>query len=405
MRFSRRTDWNLTPNRFAQALAQARAAGREVVDLTESNPTRCGLHYDEEGIVKALITPRSFAYEPDPQGLRTAREAVARYYAERGAAAVAVDPDHIFLTTSTSEAYSYIFRLLCDPGDEVLAPAPSYPLFDYLATLQDVELRNYELVYEAAAEPLANGAWHGRWHLDSRSVELTLSPRSRAVMVVHPNNPTGSFVSDGERKGLNGIASREGLLALVADEVFLDYAHDGGERASFAGNQETLTFTLSGLSKVAALPQMKVAWLVVSGPPHLRDAALARLEVIADTFLSMNAPLQHALPTLLEQRRPLRDQLLARVRENLAELDRQLASQTLCSRLDLEGGWYATLRVPVHGDDEELAIELLERAGVLVHPGHFYDFAHEGCLAVSLITPSASFAEGTRRILQHVAGR
>ncbi len=390
MHFARRTGWNLEPNRFAAAIAKARREGRELLDLTESNPTRCGLHYDESAILKSLLSLESLKYEPDPRGLRSARAAVARYYAERGEASLNVDPEHIILTTSTSEAYSYIFRLLCDAGDEVLVPAPSYPLFEFLAALQDITLRHYELEY------------HGAWSVDRGS--LATSDKSRALMVVHPNNPTGSYVGDYDRALLREHCARHGR-ALISDEVFLDYAHDRRMRRSFASERDVLTFTLSGLSKIAALPQMKVAWMVVSGSQAERDAALARLEVIADTFLSMNAPLQHALPDLLAQRHNVREQLLQRVRANLAELDRQLATQKMCERLAVEGGWYATVRVPAHGSDEDLAIALLEQAGVLVHPGHFYEFKRDGYLVLSLITPAAIFREGVSRLLQHVGAR
>jgi len=389
VRFSARTNWELAPNRLSEAIAGARAAGRELLDLTESNPTRCGLHYDAEAILDALHAPAALTYEPDPHGLLVAREAVARYYAQRGDRTP--DAGHIFLTTSTSEAYSYIFRLQCDPGDEVLAPAPSYPLFDYLARLHDVTLRHYELFYDA-----------GCWHIDVAGLRQALTPRTRAIMLVHPNNPTGSFISVGERAALNQLCA-ERDLALVADEVFLDYPHDGRQRHSFAGNADALTFTVSGLSKIAALPQMKVAWMICSGPAAAREAAVARLEVIADTFLSMNAPIQHAVPALLGERHDVRDQLFARVRANLAALDRQLAQQTLCSRLGVEAGWYAVLRVPAHGDDEGLALALLEHAGVVVHPGHFYDFADDGYLVLSLIPPPPLFAEGVRLLLAYIA--
>jgi len=388
--FSQRTGWPQEPNRYATAVAEHRRSGRELFDLTESNPTRCGLRYPGLEILKSLVEPAALQYRPDPRGLRSAREAVARYYAERGAASTALDPDRILLTTSTSEAYSFLFRLLCDAGDEVLAPAPSYPLFDYLADLSDVTLKPYELVYD-----------HG-WQIDMHSLEQAVSQRTRAVLLVHPNNPTGSFVSEAERAALNTLCAQRGL-ALVADEVFLDYAHAGAPPSSFAENQAALTFTLSGLSKIAALPQMKVAWIVVSGPDEACAAALQRLEVIADTFLSLNAPLQHALPKLLTLGGQMTEQLLARVRQNLAELDAQLGRQSLASRLTLEGGWYAVLRVPARGSDEDLAVATLQRADVLVHPGHFYDFHQDGYLVLSLIQRSEVFAEGVRRLLKTIS--
>ncbi len=349
-----------------------------------------------------------------------------------------VDPERVVLTTSTSEGYSFVFRLLCNAGDELLVPKPSYPLFEFLADLQDVRLVPYPLIYD-----------HG-WQMDFPSLERAVTERTRGVVVVHPNNPTGSFVSEGEVASLNAFCRGHGL-AVIADEVFLDYgfgtsgakapgqevldrsagraaATKGGDVAlsansrslharadrhspihmlgrddrafgSFAGNLDVLTFTLSGLSKIAALPQMKVAWVVTSGPEELAAEAMGRLEVIADTYLSMNAPLQWAVPTLLEQRKDIQRQLLERVRRNLAELDRQLAGQRTCSRLAVEGGWNAVVRVPVTRSDEELAIELVREKAVVVHPGHFYDFPRDGYLVLSLITAEAEFKEGMDRVL------
>jgi len=295
------------------------------------------------------------------------------------------------LTTSTSEGYSYVFRLLCNPGDEVLVPKPSYPLFEFLADLEDVNLIPYILVYD-----------HG-WQVDFHSLHQAVNARTRAVVVVHPNNPTGSYVSAHERELLNSFCQEHGL-ALIADEVFLDYPHDGVRRTSFAMNQDALMFTLSGLSKISGLPQMKLAWVVTSGPENAVAAAMERLEVIADTYLSMNAPIQLATPVLLEQRKNIQPFLLDRVRANLAELDRQLAKPKASQRLVLEGGWYAVLRVPVTQSDEDLAIDALRQASVLVHPGHFYDFPSDGYLIVSLLTPPAEFREGIERLLELLEG-
>lgn len=387
--FANRTNWNLAVNRLAQAIAERRHRGGEVLDLTESNPTRAGLTYDAAGILGALVDPKSLEYTPEPLGLLPAREAVCRYYAERG---VDLAPARVLLTTSTSEAYTYLFRLLCDSGDEVLVPTPSYPLFEFLAGLQDVRLTPYPLIYD-----------HG-WQIDTGALERAVTAKTRAVMVVHPNNPTGSLVSSHEWEELNRICAAHSL-AIVADEVFLDYSHGGGRARSFAANGRVLTFTLSGLSKIAGLPQMKVAWIVTAGPPEVCEAALARLEVIADTYLSMNAPLQHALPALLEQRERIGGQLMARIRHNLDELDAQLARQKLCHRLDVQAGWYAILRVPAHGSDEDLCLALLQESAVLVQPGYFYDFHQDGLLVLSLITPRDVFREGLSRLLEFVASR
>jgi aspartate/methionine/tyrosine aminotransferase len=382
--FSRRTDWKLSPNRFTQAQRELQATGREVLDLTISNPTRAELHYDAETILRALVNPQAMDYDPQPKGLRSAREAVAGYYGKQHND---IDPESIVLTTSTSEGYSYVFRLLCNVEDEILVPKPSYPLFEFLADLQDVKLVPYPLLYD-----------HG-WQIDFPSLYKAVNHRTRAVVVVHPNNPTGSFVADKERSALNQFC-REYNLALVADEVFLDYAHDGASRATFADNREALTFTLSGLSKISGLPQMKLAWIVTGGTDEQVSAARARLEVIADTYLSMNAPIQLAAPALLEQRHSVQPLVLDRVRANLSELDRGLAKHKTCRRLDVEGGWYAVLRVPVTQSDEDLAIEILRKHSVLVHPGHFYDFPSDGYLIVSLITPLQDFRKGIAKVLE-----
>jgi alanine-synthesizing transaminase len=419
--FSDRTNWALTRNRLTDALEAARSGDANVLDLTVSNPTRAGLRYDEAAILRSLSAPRAIDYDPQPKGLRQARAAVAAYYSGdpscgghgvRGPGVRDFDPEQLVLTTSTSEGYSYIFRLLCNPGDELLVPKPSYPLFEFLADLEDVKLVPYPLIYD-----------HG-WQMDFPSLEKAVTPRTRGVVVVHPNNPTGSYVQahelsllnafcreHGAGKGGSGKAgssksashksgSSDGSLALIVDEVFLDYAHNGEPRPTFAANRDALTFTLSGLSKVSALPQMKVAWIAVSGPPAETAPALARLEVIADTYLSMNAPLQWATPALLDQRKSLQKQLLDRVRGNLTELDRHLAAQKTCERLAVDGGWYAILRVPVTKSDEDLAIELLQKRSVLVHPGHFYDFPSDGYFVLSLITPATQFSDGIGRILE-----
>lgn len=383
--FSERTNWKLAQNSFTQALEQVRAGGAKILDLTISNPTRAGLQYDEQAILEVLGSSRALDYDPQAKGLREARQAVAAYYHEEHEVRD-LDAEQIILTTSTSEGYSFVLRLLCNAGDELLVPKPSYPLFEFLADLQDVKLVPYELIYD-----------HG-WQMDFPSLEKAVTTRTRGVVVVHPNNPTGSYVQGGEVETLNSFCREHGL-ALIADEVFLDYGLGTTKHASFAGNRDVLTFTLSGLSKVAALPQMKVAWVVTSGPPEICAEAMARLEVISDTYLSMNAPLQWATPGLLAQSKKIQPQLLGRVKNNLAELDRQLAAQTACQRLNVEGGWYAVLRVPVTRSDEELAIELLREKFVLAHPGHFYDFPNDGYLVLSLITPQREFVEGMTAIL------
>ena len=386
--FSHRTSWKLTQNALTRAIEEAREAGANLLDLTTSNPTRAGLKYDAENLLGAFSNDKALDYDPQSKGLLSAREAVAEYYRQEHDI-FQLDPERIILTTSTSEAYSYIFRLLCNADDEILVPKPSYPLFEFLADLQDVRLIPYPLLYD-----------HG-WQIDFPSLYKSVTHRTRAVVVVHPNNPTGSFVRGEEVSALSGFCKEYGL-AIIADEVFLDYALDGAPRTSFAKNDEVLTFALSGVSKVSGLPQMKLAWMVVNGPPDSATDAMSRLEIIADTYLSMSTPIQLAAPVLLDQRKNIQPLLLDRTRENLQELDRALLRQKSCQRLAVEGGWYTILRVPVTRSDEELSIELVQSGGVLVHPGHFFDFASEGNLVLSLITASDAFREGVKRILRHV---
>jgi alanine-synthesizing transaminase len=388
--FSARTNWNLQANRFARALENHRAGGKSLLDLTASNPTACGFEYPEKEILAALADPRALQYSPESKGLRSAREAVAAYYEGRpgfGICAGSVDPERIILTAGTSEAYSYIFRLLCEPGDEILFPAPSYPLLEYLATLNDVKLVPYPLFYD-----------HG-WHMDFAALRAALTPRSRAVLVVHPNNPTGSFVMPKEAVELHSIcAERE--MAIVADEVFLDYSAESKPHSTFAFDGPALAFTLSGISKISALPQMKLAWLAASGPRQVVQRAMERLEIIADTFLSPGTPVQLALPKLLGLREKMQPQLQKRIAANLAHLDAALATGKSISRLDHQGGWYAVLRVPSTGSDEDLAVALLEKYSVLVHPGRFFDFRQDGFIVLSLIAPETEFREGVKRLLE-----
>ncbi len=390
LRFSARTNWDLEATPYAAALATLRASRAPYFDLTASNPTTCGFEYESAGILHELSRPESLAYDPNPRGLPAARHAIAQYYADVTSAKVPIE--QIFLTTSTSEAYSYLFRLHCDPGAEVLIAQPSYPLFQFLADLDDVRLVPYPLFYD-----------HG-WHIDTAALAARITPRTRAIVVVHPNNPTGQFTSAAEREVLHQICRQHGL-ALIVDEVFLDYAFaPTAPAASFAsGPHPVLTYILSGLSKIAGLPQMKAAWIAAIGPTPLLENATARLEMIADTFLSMNAPVQHALPYLLQNRQNIQRQILSRVQENLAALNRRLQQVSTVSRLQIEGGWYAILRVPAVTNAEILAIRLLQEQRVIVHPGYFYGFEGDGWIILSLLPPAAEFAEGIDRLMRSFA--
>jgi aspartate/methionine/tyrosine aminotransferase len=381
MRFSERTAWNTEESELARAHRMRREAGLPIADLTVSNPTRCGFVYPDS-LLDALTDARALDYDPQPRGLPAAREAVCRYYADHG---VALDPSQIVLTTSTSEAYSFLLRLLCDPGSEILVPQPGYPLFDYLATLDDVRIKAAPLVY------------HDGWQIDFEGVRRAITEQTRAIVVVHPNNPTGHFTKLWEAEELARICRAHGL-SLIVDEVFLDYGERGSERPrSFASGLEGVPmFVVSGLSKIAGLPQMKAAWIVATGQEKGQaptQPALDRLEVIADTFLSMNAPVQWALPGWLAGRAEIQEQILMRVRANLAQLDRQLATLPILQRLKAEGGWYAVLRVPALGPDEQTVLALLER-GVWVHPGYFFGLPESGWLVVSLLGREEEFDGG-----------
>jgi len=379
--FSSRLDWNVSANPIAKLLLEKRSSGAEILDLTESNPAAAGFEYSA-GILTALADPRSLRYEPAPAGMPVAREAIAEYY--NGS----VDSGRIIVTASTSEAYGFIFKLLADPGDEVLVPRPSYPLFEFLAALESVRVVNYPLLY------------HGCWALDFDALASRITARTRAVVLVNPNNPTGSFLKKAELRQLVEIC-RGRDIALVSDEVFSDYGfeEDRERVSSLIDVEEMLSFSLSGLSKVAGLPQLKLGWIVANGPSELRRAALERLELIADTYLSVGTPVQWAAPALVASRGVIQSQIMQRVRGNLAFLRNQIGTASPWRVLAVEGGWYATLQAPRIRSEEDWVLSLLAEDQVLVQPGFFFDFETEAFLVVSLLTPLAIFREGIRRIL------
>ena len=374
--FSRRLPWDLPRNPLSTLLDARHRAGTPVLDLTESNPTRAGFTYPAEQILAALADPRALLYHPSPRGLLSAREAISNYYSQRGRE---VPPSNILLTASTSEAYAYLFKLLADPGDEILTPRPSYPLFEFLAALESVKTRQYPLRYD------------GAWHIDFDALERAVTPRTRAIVVVNPNNPTGSFLQPAEFDRLQALASNRGI-AILLDEVFLDY---GFAPTPVPSPPKALTFSMSGLSKIAGLPQLKLGWIVADGPGH--PEALDRLELIADTYLSVATPVQLALPTLLSLSTALRDQIRKRTSANLAWL-RSITAGSEFQALHVEGGWYATLQVPRTRSEEEWALMLLRERDVLVQPGFFFDFESEAYLVLSLLTARDVFEHGVRRI-------
>jgi len=379
--FSSRLRWNLQPNPLARLVEEKRTSGARILDLTESNPTRAGIEYPADQILDALASPGALKYDPHPAGMLGAREAVSGYY--RGS----VRPDRILLTAGTSEAYGFLFKLLADPGAEVLVPRPSYPLFEFLADLDSVKVVQYPLAYD-----------HG-WMIDFDALEQLIGPKTRAVVIVNPNNPTGSFLKRDELERLTSICRRHDL-AIISDEVFADFAFAADPRrvSTLVETGDVLAFSLSGLSKIAGLPQMKLGWIVVSGPETLRSEAFSRLELIADTYLSTGTPVQCAAGTLLDVRATIQGQIQRRTAANLARL-RERVRGTPFGLLDVEGGWYAILRVPRIRSEEEWALELLRRENVLVQPGFYYDFDREAFLVMSLLTLEEIFSEGTARVL------
>ncbi len=385
---SNRLDWDRLPNRHWRAVEALRASGREVIDLTISNPVEAGLAPSASAIARALERADLSSYRPDPRGDADARRAVARTWERHGAV---VDPRHLFLTASTSEAYAYLFKLLCDPGDTVLVPAPSYPLFEYLAALEGVRTRTYPLRYD------------GGWHVDTVALAAAVDDGARAVVLVHPNNPTGSFVRRDELDRIVEACARRGA-AIVSDEVFADYALDDrpGRAGSLAAEDRVATFALGGLSKSVALPHVKLGWIAVAGPGPGRDRTCARLDLIADTYLSTGAIAQHAAAALIDLGPATRTEILRRLGRNLARL-RERASGSAVGVLDVEGGWSAIVRAPSVRTGEDWAVALAEERGVLVQPGYFYDFDSEAYLVVSLLTPSDPFDAGIEAVLEVVA--
>jgi alanine-synthesizing transaminase len=370
-------------NRLTHALAALRARGAEVADLTQSNPTTADLPYPED-LLSPLASPRGLRYEPHPLGLRQAREAVAADQERRGAS---VDPAHVVLTASTSEAYTWLFKLLCDPGQCVLVPRPSYPLFEHLTRLEGVRAEPYDLEY------------HGRWEIDFALLDQA-PPEARAVLVVSPNNPTGSCVSPREVERLSAWCRERGA-ALVVDEVFADYPLDVPRPLTdIAARSDVLAFTLGGLSKSAGLPQLKLGWMVVGGPAAERDRAIAALELIADSFLSVGTPVQAAAAELLVRTAPVRAAIQTRVRRNLAAARAAAAAVPACELLAADAGWCAVLRIPATRSEEQFVLDLLERERILVHPGYFFDFRSEAFIVVSLLTPEPVFDEAFPRVLR-----
>lgn len=388
MKFSRRADVSRKINRLWSALLVRKKRGAEVLDLTESNPTRCQIPYPSR-LFKGLSEPSGLIYDPDPRGNIEGRRAVQSYYGEKG---IKVSPDNLFLTASTSEAYHFLFRLFLDPGDSILIPRPGYPLLDSLCRQDDIQMDLYPVFYDGL-----------QWKSDLHSLEKRIHSRTRAILLVHPNNPTGSYFDRSEQERIALLAARK-RLPLIVDEVFFDFLHpSGGSPKSFAGTRKALTFTLSGLSKTAGLPQVKVSWIVASGPAGALREALAHLEVIADTYLSVNTPASIHIKEFLGWGKKFRRIVQGRTERNLLFLRKTAKALKTANVLTVEGGWYAILRLPNIQSDEAWALALLKKEGVLVYPGHFFDLGEEATLVVSLLVPELLFKKGLGKIARLVS--
>ncbi len=381
--YSQRLSWSFSANRLSRLVEEKRLRGVPLLDLTVSNPTEVFDDYPHEAIRLAYGNISNFTYRPNPFGEEPARSAIAEWYGKRG---IPLSPERLLLTASSSEAYALLFKLFCDPGDEVLVPVPSYPLFEFLAALESVRIVPYRLRYE------------GAWFIDFESLRARISARTRAIVIVNPNNPTGSFLKQSEIPALFDLAARHSL-PILSDEVFMDYSFgSAGERIrTLIGCDSRLSFSLNGLSKSAGMPQMKLGWIVVNGPPAACKTARERLEVLLDTYLSVNTPVQRALPELLEIGAAVESRIATRCRQNLHALDRLLANSP-AHRLHLEGGWSVIVRLPNTTDEENWVVELLERHSVVVQPGYFFDMDAEPYIVVSLLTRPEIFEEGIRAL-------
>ena len=388
--FSKRTNWNFSENKLSLLLKSLKQKGESVIDLSQSNPTQCNFKYlTELDLLTPLARLANLDYQPSPNGKKEARQAIQTYYRQKG---IHVDPERIFLTASTSEAYTHIFRLLTNPQDRILIPRPSYPLFHFIADLNDVALDPYSLRYE-----------QNQWRLPINELTSSLHSNTKAVIVVHPNNPTGSFLKISEAAELIQVAKSKSL-ALISDEVFSDYGfeNDSQRKSSFADTKEVLTFTLGGISKSLGLPQMKLSWIIVSGPEKVASEALERLEIIADTYLSVNTPAQEALTDWFGLQKQIQKEIKDRIHQNKTWLEQKIQGQSRIVYLKSEGGWYGILKLPNSKTEEEWILEFLEKDHVLVHPGYFFDFEEETYIVLSLLPECTQFQDGVNRILSRM---
>lgn len=389
--FSNRLDINIEPNELSLLYREKMKNGEEILDLTLSNPTKLGFRYDAKRITKEFIDERSLVYEPEPKGMLLAREEVSRYYSEKRKV---VDPDDIFIVPSTSEAYSYLFKLLLEPGDEVLIPQPCYPLFEFLVKLDSGNVVFYPMEYD----------FRGGWLTDFNEIEKRISGKTKVIVIINPNNPTGTYLKKNEFGKFDEISSKHGL-AMIIDEVFSDYAIEENQDSllTAAGLCSSLCFILNGFSKMLGLPQMKFGWIAVQGESMLKKEAIKRLEIIADTYLSVATPVQHAAKVLFETREKIQDEIKERIRRNYELLRSGLLLNPDIKSMKSEGGWSAIINFEnLLIKDDDFALRLLEKKNVLVHPGYYYDFPDDWYAVLSLLTKPKAFEEGVRRIAENL---
>lgn len=386
MMFSYRTNWDLSENPLSLTLKKLKTAGVPIINLTEANPTKVGFQYPSDWLT-SLTTKKNFEYEPIASGMLKTRQSVCDYYQQRK---INISPNQVLLTASTSEAYSFLFKLLCNPNDEVLTPAPGYPLFSYLAQLNDVKVSSYQLIFK-----------QGLWQFDIEHIKKQIKNGNvKAIILVSPNNPTGSFTTKKDFQFLNAICQQHNI-AIISDEVFSDYVF-GEYQDSFESalnNKEVLTFTMSGISKALALPQMKMSWIVANGPDEQLKEALSRLDVIADTYLSVSTPIQHACVEWLSKADAIVHQIKARVEQNLTTLRHLIADKKDIELFCVQAGWYALLKIPMDISEDEWVLRLLEEKQVYVHPGFYFDFQQEGIIVLSLLPPRETFQQGIQALI------
>lgn len=387
--FSKRTNWLLANNELTSTLENLLNEGKPILDLTESNPGECGFTYLNPALVESLNDSKNLAYKPHPQGLTQAREALVKYYSEKG---ISIDKNDMFLTASTSEAYSYLFRLLFNPEEHVLLPRPSYPLFTYLLDLNDINYDFYSLEYD-----------NNSWHINFDDIEQSITNETKAIILVNPNNPTGSFIKREELEKLNQICASK-YITIISDEVFSDFAFTtDASRVSLINNAQALTFVLGGISKMLGLPQMKLSWILTSGPALLVEEAKKRLEIIGDTYLNVNTPVQNSLVQWIPMRSRIQEEISVRIKRNY-QFALSAAKEVLSVEMfKSEGGWYLIGRIPSLKSEEDWVLTFLKEDYVFVHPGYFFDFEEESYIVMSLLTPPATFEEGFKRILKRIS--